>query len=394
MTINFYLNKDNRKKTKLRRVFCYLRDKGKTLTLKTDVELQERDWDVVKQRAKKTCSDVISINIYLDKFRNELLEKIRALPIDYTFAELTNNIHKERENSIIGAFQQFYEARSKEVVKSTAQKFTLVINQFIDFLESQRKSKNLTEITLLNFDLFKNYLFERGYNNNTVTKKIRYLKTFSIWLYERKLLLDDNFRRVKNKEYDVETIALNYDEVLILENYIPETYLSGVVRDIFLFCIYTGARFIDARNLRLADFTSNYWNLRVEKTDDLLQIPLTEKAQRILERYNYQFPKVSNQRANVIIKEICQKLGIDEIIVKNAYIGNEKRTKDYYKFELITMHTARRTFITLSLEKGMRPETVMSISGHHDWKSFRKYIRLTSKIKLVEIEKAWSAVSD
>jgi len=60
------------------------------------------------------------------------------------------------------------------------------------------------------------------------------------------------------------------------------------------------------------------------------------------------------------------------------------------KYEFITTHVARRTFITLSLEKGMRPEVVMEISGHKDWRVFKQYIKIVTKVKEKEMEK-WNA---
>ena len=47
----------------------------------------------------------------------------------------------------------------------------------------------------------------------------------------------------------------------------------------------------------------------------------------------------------------------------------------------------RRTFVTLSLEKGMRPETLMEITGHKDYKTFKKYIKISSNVKATEMNK-------
>ena len=46
---------------------------------------------------------------------------------------------------------------------------------------------------------------------------------------------------------------------------------------------------------------------------------------------------------------------------------------------MVSTHTARRTFITLALERGTRPEIVMRITGHKDIKTMMKYVRLTDK---------------
>jgi len=56
---------------------------------------------------------------------------------------------------------------------------------------------------------------------------------------------------------------------------------------------------------------------------------------------------------------------------------------------LIGTHTGRRTFITLSLEKGMRVETVMSITGHSDYRTFQKYIKHTKEVKRKEMDEVW-----
>ena len=37
----------------------------------------------------------------------------------------------------------------------------------------------------------------------------------------------------------------------------------------------------------------------------------------------------------------------------------------------------------------MRPETTMSITGHTDYKTFKKYIKITSKVKQAEMKKIW-----
>lgn len=55
------------------------------------------------------------------------------------------------------------------------------------------------------------------------------------------------------------------------------------------------------------------------------------------------------------------------------------------KYQFISTHSARRTFVTLSLEKGMRPETVLEITGHKEYKTLKKYIKITSKVKEIEM---------
>ena len=77
-------------------------------------------------------------------------------------------------------------------------------------------------------------------------------------------------------------------------------------------------------------------------------------------------------------------------IKQTRFKGSERIETVEPKHKLITTHTARRTFVTLSLEKGMRPETVMSITGHKNYKNFKRYIKLTDKVKKIEMKRIWN----
>ena len=81
--------------------------------------------------------------------------------------------------------------------------------------------------------------------------------------------------------------------------------------------------------------------------------------------------------------------GVDDTISIDKYQGAKRITISEPKYNLVTTHTARRTFITLSLEKGMRPEVVMKITGHKDWKSFKKYIKIVERIQILELHGSW-----
>ena len=80
---------------------------------------------------------------------------------------------------------------------------------------------------------------------------------------------------------------------------------------------------------------------------------------------------------------------IDRPIRFTNHIGNVVEELVMPKFMKIGTHTGRRTFITLSLEKGMRVETVMSITGHSDYRTFQKYIKHTKEVKRREMDEVW-----
>lgn len=121
-------------------------------------------------------------------------------------------------------------------------------------------------------------------------------------------------------------------------------------------------------------------------------MPLNAFALAILDKHKDSpkpLPVMSSQKTNDYLKELCQLLNIDESTTLSKRRGNERLDNTQPKHEFISTHTARRTFITLSLEKGMRPEVVMRISGHSNYATFKKHIKLSEKVTENEMNQIW-----
>ena len=131
-------------------------------------------------------------------------------------------------------------------------------------------------------------------------------------------------------------------------------------------------------------------SIRTQKTKDPLKIPLNSYSKAILQKYEGKPSQLSQQKFNAYVKELGQLCGIDEPTEIIKYVAGKRIEKTVPKYELLSSHTGRRTFITLSLEKGMRAETVMKISGHKDTKTLMRYVRITDKIKETEMLRIWN----
>jgi len=59
------------------------------------------------------------------------------------------------------------------------------------------------------------------------------------------------------------------------------------------------------------------------------------------------------------------------------------------KWEFLSSHVARKTVVSISLERGMRYEFVMSFTGHKSFKTMKKYIALNEKSRKEDVEKVW-----
>ena len=137
------------------------------------------------------------------------------------------------------------------------------------------------------------------------------------------------------------------------------------------------------------------WLFFIQASRDLIKQDkkyIKKETENELKKYKeekHPLPRLSNQKLNLYIKEVCELAKIDEITTIVHYSGNNKIETTEPKYNLVTTHSARRTFITQSLLRGMKAEIVMSISGHKNYKTFQRYIDITRKDKETELKKAW-----
>lgn len=126
------------------------------------------------------------------------------------------------------------------------------------------------------------------------------------------------------------------------------------------------------------------------KTKDQLSVPIIFYARQILVKYGNKLPRVmSNQKMNDYLKELGKVAGLSHQVQKVKFLGVKRIDTCVPKFELLSTHTARITFVTLSLEKGMRPEEVMRLTGHKNIKTLMKYVKITNQVVKISMLRAW-----
>ena len=256
-----------------------------------------------------------------------------------------------------------------------------------------RTKVKFSEINYAFFQSFQNYLIKyRSINNVTIAKQLSTLKTFLGYAKKHNIEVVESYRNFKIKRQKLEVIALTGEEFQTLFDFdLTRNKRLAHVRDVFCFSCATGLRYSDMEQLRTEHISSTEIRITVKKTKEPLIIPLNKYSVEILSKYTQMLrplPIISNQNFNKYIKELCKDAGIDEQTEIIRYKGAEKISNFFAKHELISAHTGRKTFATLSLEKGIPAETVMGITGHSDYKSFQRYIKVTEERKRNEMQKA------
>jgi integrase len=410
MTVNFYLDRTSKKEE--RTIFAIIRGTiGKReIAYHTGEKITLKEWDSTKQKAKSKYIGAPQLNQKLSLLKEKLLLTYRNIEIEaltdknYIItpelirSEFDKVFNKNTSKTLtfFEALDLFIEVR-KDMTPASLQKFRALKRHLEDFETTTKYKVNFSTIDLMFFDMFKDFLLTiKKHTNNTVSKQFGLFKMFLNWTTKRNLSHNLTFKQFSFRETPTEVIYLTNDELFRLLNFnLKDNSKLSEVRDTFCFACFTGARFSDVSKLEWNDIDkNNNWNLRTIKTKDLLTIPLNSYAVSILEKHKGQsrpLKVISNQKMNEYLKDLCEKAEIKDEVKRVRYSGNERKEEKFLKYELIGTHTARRTFITLSLEKGMRPETVMEITGHKDYKMMKKYIKISSKVKETEMRAAWTS---
>lgn len=232
-------------------------------------------------------------------------------------------------------------------------------------------------------------------NNTTAAKQLSTIKTFLGYARKSGVEISEKYKDFKIKREQMEVIALTNDEFIKLFSFdLSANKKLAQVRDVFCFGCTTGLRYSDLAQLKREHIKQEEIKITITKTKQHLTIPLTPYSRVILERYADRarpLPVISNQKMNEYVKELCKLVGIDEQIEIVRFHGSKKVVSVYPKYDLIGSHTGRKTFATLSLEKGMSAEQVMAIGGWKDYKSFKRYVNVTDQLKKTVMLKAWDA---
>jgi integrase len=153
-------------------------------------------------------------------------------------------------------------------------------------------------------------------------------------------------------------------------------------RDLFIIGCYTGLRFSDLNQISPDNFINNGTQLKVktEKTGEFVVIPLHRTVKEIVQKYENSIPDVlSNQKMNEYIKEVAKLAELNERISISITKGGEKQSDVFEKWQLVTTHTARRSFATNMYLLDIPTISIMKITGHRTEKAFLLYIKITQE---------------
>lgn len=395
MTVNFYI--DNEAKGRAEKaIYCNVREAGQTLRLHTGERILPKHWDASAQKAKRSFTGSFEFNQYLANFKEGIWSIVRQAKIEspfITFDSLKMVILREVKHTskydLISSYQTFLDTKRPVLAASSIQQYEVLLPHLQKLNDMAARPITLDTIDLLFLDNMRNYFITLGVANSTTKNYFIVFKVFLRWCFERGFTKNNNFEKYRYKmKNEVGNIALTWDEVQQLENAKLSLPKLVRVRDIFFFQLYTGQRISDVLNFSINDVRNDVWYLKQKKTSKIVEIPLISQALEILAKYNYEIPQFSTHFLNVNLKMLGKEAGLNEMVKTYSSVGAENIEKLCPKYELLSTHVARRTFVSLACYSNINSQVIKSYTGHSTEKLIERYFKVNaaeSRAKITEI---------
>lgn len=410
--VTFFLIHPNRDKSA---IYILISTKGSKYRRSTGESTLVKFWNAKKKRVKSTSDNPTSI------ITNDILNKLESAAVRATahfkeyyhapsptefFAVMDKEFFQDDptvdKTPLFAEYLQIYIDRYKgSKDTSTVRKYVTTLNKIIAFEKVSHSKLRFEDINIEFYNNFKKWFYNLGYSDNyfgniikvikQVYKEARIVDKFhngediahrdfitvrksadSIYLTEQELT------KIKHLDISEELILHKYPEITIVKARQKIQSLKKV-RNRFLVGAYTGLRVSDYGRLCDINIDGDFIRIKTTKTKQDLIIPIHHAIADIVADGLNEKNKLSDQKMNKHLKELGWLAGIDDVVVFNKSVGGETKEVIYKKYELISTHTARRSFATNSYKAGVNTMSIRAITGHTTETEFMKYIKVSAE---------------
>lgn len=357
-------------------------------------------WDQKQQSLKKSkeYKDAETINLKLMKFQ----AKVKKV---FEYLEETHDREPTKVELEEALKEKFQEPTSKTKGLSSYLQNRISLMKAELEADGKRTNRNSTassymqtlsvlkqmmgaELNKLTFDDVNDSFYTRllrfctstlNHSPNNIGKHIKNIKAIMASAEFDDLLNNRAYKKFKTPNEEVHNIYLNREEIDRIYNLeLKGKYANlAVSRDLFIIACSTGLRFGDWSQLSELDLDGETVRIIPEKTKSPVIIPLSNRVKKIIASYRKVPKSKENQPLNRDLKEIAKLAEINELIKFQTTQGGIRTTVSCEKWEMVSTHTARRSFATNLYLAGAPILEIMKITGHKTETQFLKYIKIT-----------------
>ncbi len=401
MAINFFVDKGS-----IYALFRKQKDGHRhSLTYYPGIQITT-EWNQDRQRFNSKTPELESLNkkiLEVEVAFNKVLDVHDPFNLDNKkLLELIeeNMKAKPKRTPFFGYCDLFFEHASKQFTRRRSQQILTAINKIRDF------NPNLTfeQIDKKFYRDFTQHLRDKNFSANyigSIIKNLKRILNYATDNDDNKNLEYKNFKKPSEEVYNIylseeeieKIYNLKIDEKMILEyqedkmKYLSKLSIDRQImaldraRKLFVIGCWTGLRVENYLNIDpeiQVDLTSGFIQAIANKNGPKLRIPIHKLVRQIVETDG--FPEsVSQEKLNVHNKILGKMAGIKDMIIFTRTIGNRRMEYTKNKYELITTHTARRSFASNLISRGIPKQFIMAVTGHKTEANFNKYTAAVNK---------------
>ncbi len=393
-------------------IYVYFKYRGKLIRVNTEQEyiegLHRKDllYSAKMPKYELLNEKILNLKNKVDQYITRKLSYVDQKSIGVSQAECLNYI-KTGEFTLDNAeskplpkkltffdyYSEFYEFKNTALQNKPSLKdyksLENALNDYQDYAKVKLTFDIINDVDF--FNRFRNYLYRKHdesaktggeLNANTVHKRFSSLKTFLRYVQGKNYYrFKDELYEYKTKKFRTDFVILSRAEIKQLEELkITNPNWQRIV-DCFVCNCFLSLRYSDLSTMHKGEFKQDsdgdwYYTKKNEKTNINIEIPITETAYRILTKYDFKLPVLTNQYFNSEIKTILINYDLFKETVKKTVMRNgSPETKEYLKRDLISTHTCRRTFITLAIENNVPMNAIQACTGHTDLRILSIYVK-------------------
>lgn len=346
--------------------------------LSTHQKIPLDKWDAKRYCYKGNSETARVINHHLDIIKSRLFQIQTDLIAQGKPVTLSAVVDEylglgKRRHTVIGTIDFHNKQKIPTVSKATLERYRTTKMHVQNFMRLHygKEDMYLYDLNMEFIRSFEGYFRSvRGCNHNSTMKYIKNFRTIILMAVENEWLRKDPFSAYKVTLQKVEITPLTLEELERIEKKEFANDRLSRVRDVFVFCCYTGYSYSDVAKLApenvLPDEQGNLW-IRSSRIKTKIQedVPLLPQAKQLIDKYksdpeclyrNRLLPVLSNQKYNAYLKEIA--------VLCSISIN-------------LTTHCARHTFATNALSHGMPVESLAKMLGHSNIKTTQIYAKIT-----------------
>ena len=372
----FYLKRNAPKKSGLIPVMCRITVNGKIAQFSCKLDVEEKSWNVKSGRVSGRSIVAQEANRMLDKIRvgiNRVYQQISDRD-NYVTAEKVRNAYLG-----LGMNHETQVGKLKSL--RSYWKYCVVYKHLAEFVEKRYKVsdialKELTPAFITDFELF--LRVEKNHCNNTVWSYMMPFRKIIYMAVNNGLLQRDPFFAYSITKEETKRGFLTKEEITLLINGTFKKKSYELIRDLFIFCIFTGLSWTDMANLTEANlqtsFDGHLWlNTNRQKTGVETNIRLLDVAKHIIEKYD------GMDKGDKLLPVPCYDNCKNSIKVIAKKCGIEKN---------VTWHMSRHTYATtVCLSNDVPIETLSKMLGHRSIRTTQIYAKITAEKVSRDMEK-------